>query len=668
MREVTYSVAARGLATSFAEAELPIQYAARFRNRFINVRGGAEKRQGISQRANTVPSGPNLTGLHELVKSNGTTLEFTSGNGTIYRRDGDDWVAVKSGLDPAPMESVQMGERLIFYNGVDRNFFTKDGETFEDLLPIIAQGKTDGSANTTTISDADYSNWATGTDVATNDLVWNVTKDAYGAITAVTSAAITHTTIGTGGDGIGAADEDQSANDFYRILDMVELNIIPTENDPDNIAVAASGASDIVVRVSAVDFSTTEIKTGDYIRNTTRGAVTRVTSVSADVNVVPVSGQIAGDSLVFLKSAMPITYGAHVHYGRLYMIDARDRQKVRISGANDPQDMTTDAGTLDSISFSFGDLQPQGDVLQWIDSFQRFFIMGGRRNIYAYAGTSPIGEDADFIPIGLFPQGSVSSNGSQSTGNDMTFVSPDGLQSFALIQDASNLQRANLSEQIKVTLREEIRNASDIQLIHYPRRSWLLLKVGSQMYVYSYTVFIGDADGLETGAWHLFDGLFARQNAYMVNSEGDLVCCGANGKVYTFDQDTFTDDGQPYTTEYQTGWLSLEEPKKTRRRKALNYIRPILDAGGAVEYTIRAEAPFDATSTDSLIVSTSGATNSIGQGVIGDASIGGSSVLNDKYPLRVRGEVVRVSFETNDDQGPDVINRYTLFGSVHGRE
>lgn len=45
MGERFYDIAKRGLATNFTETEIPVDYALRFRNRFINSAGGAEKRQ-----------------------------------------------------------------------------------------------------------------------------------------------------------------------------------------------------------------------------------------------------------------------------------------------------------------------------------------------------------------------------------------------------------------------------------------------------------------------------------------------------------------------------------------------------------------------------------------------------------------------------------------------
>ena len=67
MLEATYPIAPRGLATSFTESELPLDFADRFKNRFINAAGGAEKRPGMTQLGVPVAGAPMLTGAHEQI-------------------------------------------------------------------------------------------------------------------------------------------------------------------------------------------------------------------------------------------------------------------------------------------------------------------------------------------------------------------------------------------------------------------------------------------------------------------------------------------------------------------------------------------------------------------------------------------------------------------------
>jgi hypothetical protein len=665
------------------------------KNRFINAAGGAEKRQGMTQLGSTVSGTPSLDAIHEMVLADGTEVILVSGGGKIWKFDGTDFNLVHSGVSAsAVLGSVQMGRKLIFFNGVDANFFTEDGSTFTDLVGVIERGEATSDTDNDQLHDNDIGSWVTDTNAAVNDLHHNKTIDAYALITALASSTATHTEMGITspsaiGVGTGGVIPSQQSGDEYEIIDLVELNIIPTDGDDDNVAVASSAAGVNSnagrVLVSAVsDWTKTDIRTGDYIRNTTRAAVGRVTTIAtAQVNHTGMSGQSVGDSLIFLKPAMPLTTESHVHFGRAYYVDQRDQTLIRVSGPNNPEDMTTNAGTLDSTSIKFGDTQPDGDTVLALGSFQRFFCMAGKKNFYFFSGTEPVADttasSTDFSIIGLFPQGAMSNNALTSIGNDMVWVTPDGVQSGQLVGDASSLGRSNLSEAIKKTLRVELQNtpSSQIKILHYPRRSWLLVKVGSQIHVFNYTAYFGQDQlnsrrrgepGTQNGSWSLFDGKFARQNAYLVRRNGDLICCGDGGKVYTFDDGSYTDDGEEYKTEYQPGWLTLERSEaRSVSTKQGNYIKPVFDTGAAVVYSIKAEAGFDGESSDTVLVSAAAISNVIGTAIVGTATIGGSRIQNTKFPLRWRGEQVRLTFTTEDSLGPDTISRFTLYATKYGR-
>ena len=678
MREITYRIAPKGMATSLAEPEIPLQYCTKLRNRFINSGGGAEKRQGLTRLGNPIPGGRRLECIHEYIAATGAGTLLTTGLGTMFRFDGvSTWTQVHSGFSvETHPHAVQMDDKLIFTNGVDRNFYTPDGgTTFKELLALIEDGVTTTGTTTTTAADSEMTNWVELSDVNVNDLFINTTTGGRGVITAITTAALTHTAIGSGATGIGTSNANQAVGDGYQIVDLVELNIIPTGPIKDNAGVLASGSSTDSIRVSAVNFAATEIRKGDIILNTTRNAATEVRDVSANVVCPTLTGQVVGDSVSFFKSAMPIAKFSHVHYGRHYMVDARDQRQIRISDIGDPQGMTpigtSSVSTIEPITFGAGRLTSSGDVVVSLGSFQQYLIIATHENIFAYDGINPIGASASFTPTGQFPQGAVALHGMASIGNDLAFLTPDGLQSFAFNANSGSLVRANLSEQIKDTLRRELKitPALEINLTHYQRRSALLLKVGAKLYWYSYySQFLGDTkDDTNLSSWSEMDGRFGQQLMYYQRRNDDLVCAGAGGQLYLFDQGTFDDDGDTIPTSYRTGHLTMEEPAKTVRLKAGKYIKPIIDAKQGITYTITARSPFDGESSD-VATFTATAAAAVGQGAVGTAVIGsGTSISNRKVPLRWRGEVVQLDFRTDDTLGPDVLNRYTLYANMVGR-
>ena len=676
--QTKYTPGRYGLGTEFSESEIPIEYSQRFTNRFININGDAEKRQGIEQLGSTVPGEPTITGLHEIVDNSGNAILMASADGNIYTFDesASAWSLANSDSSNAfRLLSGQMGSRHIFVNGFDRNFFTEDAVTFSELEALIIRGVTSTSAtDVDNLTDANVDNWLQDTLVNENDLVFNVTKDAYGLVTIVSGDRVNHTEIGTGSTGLGQAASNQAPGDTYRIIDLVALNIFEQNAGLDNFSTATSGTATNQIRVSGVNFADTDIRIGDYVSNTTRAAVARVDAVSANITVTSVAAQTANDSLQFFKSAMPIADYFHVHYGRAYYVDARDPSTVRISGPDDPTDMTTFQQTLETASERYGDRQPQAERILQLDTFQQYLVAAGERNVYADRGINPIQDttaaQTDFLPVGLFPQGAVSRYGMESIGGTMTFAANDGIRNFAASFDVDSFQTANVSESIKSEVADAIDAADpdEIQLIHYPRRNWLLCKIGNVIYNYNYTPFYlaGQIQSNPYGSWSKFTGLFAEQQAFLVRRNGDLICAGAGGRVYEFDQGAYADAGNAYETILETGWLTLNEPQQSTQLRTGVYIKPQFEASSPVTYTITATGDFSEISEDTITVTTGGV-GQIGFAQIGSSPIGGNRILNEKIPLRWKGEQFRIRISTLDTNGPDIITGFTVYGNIIGK-
>lgn len=694
LTESSYLPPVKGLATSFTENSLPPEFASEMTNFFQDQSGGAEKRRGLAQIGDQLSSSPKITNITELVAKNNTRTLFAAGGGNIYKFDetSETWSVVYTfASSTATIGSVMMSGKLIFFNGTDKNVYTADGTNFYELKALIEVGSLADPSSATSVYDGNITSgtgsWILETDVTPNDLVYNVDLDAYGIINTVATARVDHSVIGSaaaGGTGLGLVDGTQTAGQRYEITDLVENNIIPTNNpnDFDNTGTAGPGTSAAGIAVSGVVFSDTDIRVGDFIRNTTIEAVTEVTAIATAIGVVGVSGQTQGDALVFMRPAMPVIKDASVHFGRLYAIDSRDLRQVRISSPNNPQDFTSDGAqldlndfpinstSLDKQSFDTGALQPEGDVLVAIRTFQRFLVLLGRSKAYFYEGTEPVGTAANIEPIGLYPQGCVSRLAATNLGNDFVYVTPDGVRAVQLNQDASTFNQTHLSNQLDTTLRDLIQDNTgdtDIQLIYYRRRSWLLCKIGTEIYLYNFSpITLPGKRQTVIGSWHKFDGGIARQTAFFVRQDGTLVCGGPTGIVSEFDTDVFDDLGEVYRASLQTGWLNMTEPRVDVKQREGHYVKPQIVAGGAVDLTISVEAPYDRESTDSTTIEVGGGAI-IGTMTIGTAIIGGSGVVNTKLPLHWKGEVARFLFQNEDNKGPLTISRYTLYYIMKGR-
>lgn len=685
MGERFYDIAKRGLATNFTETEIPVDYAVRFRNRFINAAGGAEKRPGYVAVSGNLPTAGTVTGLHEYVDNDGDETLFASADGIIFRRITGGWTQVYAFTTAARVRSVQFGSKLVFWNGHDRQvgIDSVSGE-FQRLEAVMEQGLCAAGTSAAAVTDSDITDWTGGTFVTTGDIVFNAKRGSYGIVTAVTSSRVSHTpmsaaALGFGSTQVSGVGGEPSVGDGYKIYDTIELNVINVDGVFDNVAtVTGVGGSGTFVSVSAdrvPNWLTTATRPGDILQNTTRNAATFISSVvSSGIFLSPgISSMVAGDTVTLHQSAMPLASFIHVHYGRAWMVDARDKRTIIASGVDDIQDMTVDSETLEARTLNIGTQQDGADTVKAVDSFQNFLVVGTERAIYAYRGTNP----TDLTPAGLFPQGLVAVDGFVNTGNDVSFVGYDGLLSISLLMNTNNLQRANLSEQIKNTLRGIIRDVvrqnpaePDIQVLNYQRRSWIVLKIASKLYVYNYANFLAEDGRLLAGAsWADFDGQIGAQRVMAVRNNSDLVLGGAGGRVYTFDQDTYTDAGSTYTTEYVTGWLTLEEPRKTSRVKTGSFIIPNYQVGGDVVYTIEATGGFNMLSLDTVSVTAredSGG-RPIGVYTIGSVPVGTAQTMGQKTPLRWRGKSFRLSFTTQDAVGPDVLAGFTIYADMQGR-
>lgn len=590
------------------------------------------------------------------------------------------WSIALTGKSNARMISAEADNKLIFVNGTDRNFYTDDaGTTFKELKSIINQGVLAGISSASTVVDGNVSNWIGATLVSNNDIIYNVTKNAYGIVTVVASASLTITPIGsagTGATGAGLVANNQGPGDAYQLIDYVDLTIIPDGSGiNDNVGTMTVGTTSTVVAVSGVNFANTEMRTGDIAYNTTRGGIALIGSVSANFNLQQaVSGQIAGDALALFKSAMPISSWIHVHYGRCAYLDARNGQRIVFSAPDDPQDVTTFQKTLDSASFSFGTQQPNADVMLSMRTFLSYFVAAGEKNLYIYQGNTPIqdasGDALNFTPIAFYPNGIAGRFGLETNGGDLLHITVDGLQAINIGFNAFSVNQNNASVPILNTLKGAINAVADtdnIQLTYYPRRRWLINKIGDQCYILN-TQPSYDQTGAQQqiASWHLYTGPWAQQNHYFVRRNGDLLACGANGGVYLMDASAPTDVGTAISTDLTTAWLRLEEPQITPRIKEGHFIRPVFESSPDVEYTISVRAGLDNFSSDSITVS-AGGTGAIGTAIIGTTPIGGGSFAQTtKYPLRWRGEQARIEFTSESSASEDIITSYTVYGNVAG--
>lgn len=718
MRELTFPIALKGLATEFAESEQPLDFARELENRFINIYGSAEKRPGM---AKTNEGLARVVLRTEYIDKSGDsidiyidtdrTIQFYNASTEAYEvltQPSEvntssllehDMNYVVDDTTVGQMYAEQFNDKLIFHNKTMYPIYYDGTNQLKRLRPLLSRGVTTSGSNTTILKDDDVVNWLTDTNVTLNDLVYNATKGGYGVVTSVGANNIDHTAIGSAALAMGLATQgNQGVGDVYEIYDLRELNLFSQSSLvdlKDNVAIAGPGTTSDTIAVSGVNFGRTDLLPGDYIYNTTRGAVTRVGNNSAvsnsDTNITLlstqgafvtsancVSGQAAGDSLIFLKSALPPFVKAHTHYGRFYGIDAREKSKVRVSGPDDPQDFSTFDDTLDANAVNYGARQGQGEELLTIDTFQKYLVVGGKKNVYLSEGTDPIqdtsADSISFVPVGLFSQGCVSNLSLANIGSNMLFAANDGMRSFNIL-DVLQVQTDNISEVIKTELRTAIRSNLEIpenlQVIHYPRRNWVLFKVGTTIYNFNYTPIYQQGQLAAGGTWSKFTGRLAECDCFLVKRDGSLVTSyydssAQTSTFYEVDTGFYDDDGTVIETNYKTAWII---PSGDGIVSDGRYIKPFFENAADQVYNVTALCDLEQSlPQDSVIVSASGGPV-IGNWVIGVDPIGGRKVTNElKYPLRWRGEQVQIAMGTDSGIGADAISKLVIYTNTFGRK
>ena len=551
----------KGLADERSALLLDQDYAFALDNVIIGTEGNGETRPVINQVLVSAFPG-RVSSIHEHINAQGSSTYFAGADGILYTitpTSGSITVPVTAtlfssaaaGWDPARrIRSTQMGNRMVLYNGTNRPMWTEDGRNFDQQRALSGIGSATSNTSATSLRDSDITSWLLEP-VAVGDIVHNRSENGYGLVTAIVTGRLTHTAISSAATGIGTITNLNSAGHSYEIIDTVALNVVPSDGPiPDNVGLAGATTGAGQITVSAVtNWFSTEIRIGDFIRNTTRDAITQVTAIaSATLGVNGITSQVCGDSLVFYKDAFPIPHYAHTYFDRLYAIDVRQRNKVRVTTKGDPSDLTVAGGTLDSLSISVGAFASEPENFEQIASFHNNIIFGGDKNVLMFRGGDPIadvsGALVSFDLTAIIPKGIVSQDSMLPIGNVLMFVDHEGVQAVAFgVLDRPETQ--NISSSYTLTTQAEIAkalgvSAGRVRLVNYQHKQLAVLKAATTANIVlnyqpqtQYRHKINEAGFLLRGraTWTRFTGQFASTDAEFVDSEGRYLCAYTSGGV-----------------------------------------------------------------------------------------------------------------------------------------
>ncbi len=299
-----------------------------------------------------------------------------------------------------------------------------------------------------------------------------------------------------------------------------------------------AGGGKIIKEVSG---SLTELHTGMDSDAIVRFA--QMNDILIIMNGVDAPLKYDGSSVAALGGTPPATgFKTHCHRGRVWALDRTDKMVAYYTVLEDPEDWAgAGSGYMDfKLLLSIGD--ELLDMFTYIDLHVFVF----RRHIAIYSGTDPT-SSGDYTLVQLIETGSVSTDTNLSVGSDGLILNDGGLKRLQQIVTTGSMQIGNLSTMIDPVLEQKIKDnlAYRMQIVHYPRRSWILMLINDTVYVYSYT----------WKAWSRITG--ADIGGMFVTADSKLYLCGEN-YFYLYD-DVWDFNGEAYTMRWESGWWPISK-------------------------------------------------------------------------------------------------------------
>lgn len=210
----------------------------------------------------------------------------------------------------------------------------------------------------------------------------------------------------------------------------------------------------------------------------------------------------------------------------------------------------------------------------------------------------------------------------QAVGNDLIFLSRDGLRSLARAVEEDNFPLRDLSRQVKGQLLAAISGSpNDVKSAYYPEEGiYILLFTGAEAWVFDFKQVFDD--GLprvttwDVPTWH---SLYYHEGTLYIGQEGEY------GKY-----NGYQEDGAAYKVEYQSLNVDFDSPNI----KVLKQTKAAVSGADAQVVTFTYEWDYgDSSSTESIALpSDSGAgiynTDNYGAAVYGDGVSRGNVTVN----------------------------------------
>lgn len=249
-------------------------------------------------------------------------------------------------------------------------------------------------------------------------------------------------------------------------------------------------------------------------------------------------------------------------WGRLFVTDS-DEITIKWCGLLDETDWGgAGAGNLDTASVWPDGLDTVTGLAQWFDRL----IIFGTRSVLIYTGAEDPTNSLTLEDI-VERAGCVGRDSIHAVGEDLLYLSQDGLRSLSRGIESSTLPLNTLSTPVKRDLIDSIKGASnsDIKAAYSPEEGFYLLRLGASYWMFDLKLRLETGD-LRASRWYGNEFLSVHTHADGNIYFGRAAPASGTGGISKYD--TYLDNDQNYQFRYLSTWMDLDSDRVKISKKA----------------------------------------------------------------------------------------------------
>ncbi len=236
-------------------------------------------------------------------------------------------------------------------------------------------------------------------------------------------------------------------------------------------------------------------------------------------------------------------------WGRLFITDS-DEVTIKISASLDETHWTTGAATLDTTL-----VWPDGlDKVVALAAWANKLVIFGTRSVLIYKDADTIGTASDTFGIEdiVVKAGCKGRDGVQAIGDDLVYVSHDGLRALGRNLQFDTLPMTELTTQVKTELVSDIHAATDatIKSAYCEDDGCILLRLGANYWYFDVKQRLPETGDLRCSRW---SGI-PFKSIYDQTDVGVWLGFQDGISQYT----GYLDDTSTYSLLYTSPWLDME--------------------------------------------------------------------------------------------------------------